>query len=1050
MKNRLILGIATILIVTLLLSSTLQAARYMENLNRGVVAVKVTSGVYVGWRMLGTDPSGIAFNVYRDGVLVNGTPITSSTNYTDAGGLTSSTYYIKPVIGGVEQAATETVSTWATFYKTVPTQTPPGGTTPDAIAYTYTANDCSVGDLDGDSQYELVVKWDPSNSKDNANSGYSGNCILDGYEFDGTRLWRIDLGINIRAGAHYTQFMVYDLDSDGKAEVVCKTAPGTKDGLGANVIMGTDNPLADYRSTAGYILTGPEYLTVFNGQTGANMATVAYDPPRGTVTDWGDNYGNRVDRFLACVAYLDGTQPSVVMCRGYYAKTVLAAWNWRNGQLSQVWKFDSTASGNSAYAGQGNHNLSVGDVDADTFDEIVYGACAIDHDGTGLYTTGLNHGDAMHLSDMDPARPGLEVWQPHETASSAGAGEFRNAGTGSLIWGLASTGDTGRGLAAHIDSLYTGYQFWSSGSGGVRNVAGTVISTTNPSINFATWWDGDLQRELVDVSDGLGKNPKLDKWNGNGVTRLLSLYNYPVAYGSNAINSTKGNPCLSADILGDWREELIYRLADGSGLIIFTTTTATTSRFYTFMHDPQYRLSVAWQNVAYNQPPHTSFYVGAGMATPPVPDIILVGASDTTPPTPNPMTWATVPNAVSTSSISMVATTATDTSGVEYYFANVTDAMHDSGWQASPIFTDTGLAASTLYTYRVIAHDLSTNRNETGWSTEASATTLAPDTTPPTPNPMTFATAPYATGTTTIAMVATTATDASGVEYLFTCTLGGGHSSAWQASTSYTDTGLTPSTSYTYTVTARDLSANQNQTTASAPASATTQASAPTTPTFVAAGTIASGTGTIAPALPSGIATGDVLLLFVETANQAVTISNQNGGTWTAVTNSPQGTGTAASTSATRLTAFWSRYNGTQGAPTVSDSGDHQVGRIVAFRGVVSSGDPWNVTAGGIEATADTSGSIPGATTTVSNTLVVVAIATALPDSSSTTRFSAWTNANLTSVTERTDNSVTAGNGGGLGIATGIKATAGAYGNTAVTLATSSTKGMMSIALKGN
>jgi len=228
-----------------------------------------------------------------------------------------------------------------------------------------------------------------------------------------------------------------------------------------------------------------------------------------------------------------------------------------------------------------------------------------------------------------------------------------------------------------------------------------------------------------------------------------------------------------------------------------------------------------------------------------------------------------------------------------------------------------------------------------------------------------------------------------------------------------------------------------------------TTAAAGTTPTFVVAGTVASGTGTITPALPSGIAVNDILLLFLETTNQAISISNQNGGTWAAVTNSPQGTGTGASSSATRLTVFWSRYNGTQGAPTASDSGNHQLGRIIAVRGAVTSGNPWDVTAGGVEATADTSGAIPGATTTVVNTLIVAAIATALPDATGTANFSAWANSNLTSVTERTDNTVTAGNGGGLGIATGVKATAGAYGNTTVTVGTSARKGMMSIAIKG-
>jgi hypothetical protein len=223
----------------------------------------------------------------------------------------------------------------------------------------------------------------------------------------------------------------------------------------------------------------------------------------------------------------------------------------------------------------------------------------------------------------------------------------------------------------------------------------------------------------------------------------------------------------------------------------------------------------------------------------------------------------------------------------------------------------------------------------------------------------------------------------------------------------------------------------------------------PTAPTFVAAGSVTSGTGTITPALPSGRATNDILLLFVETANQAVSITNQNGGTWAEVTNSPQGTGTAGGTSATRLAVFWSRYNGTQGNPTVSDSGNHTAGRIIAIRGCPTSGNPWDVTAGGVESTSDTSGSIPGATTTVANTLVVAAIATSVPDSTSTAVFSSWANGNLTSITERVDNARSSGNGGAIGVVTGIKATAGAVGNTTVTCASSATKGMMSIAVKG-
>jgi len=295
-------------------------------------------------------------------------------------------------------------------------------------------------------------------------------------------------------------------------------------------------------------------------------------------------------------------------------------------------------------------------------------------------------------------------------------------------------------------------------------------------------------------------------------------------------------------------------------------------------------------------------------------------------------------------------------------------------------------------------------------------------------------------------MTATTGSDPSGpVQYYFDETTGnpGGTDSGWQTSATYNDTGLNAGTQYTYRVQMRDAIPNTGSWSTSQ--SATTPSAVPT---FVAAGAVTSGTSTITPARPAGIVAGDILLLFVETANQACSITNQNGGTWAAVASSPQGTGTAGGTSATRLTVFWSRYNGTQGAPTVSDSGNHTAGRMIAIRNAAASGDPWNVTAGGVEATSDTSGSIPGATTTVNNTLIVAAIATSLPDASNTTTFSSWANANLTSVTERIDNARNSGNGGGIGVVTGLKATAGAYGNTTVTCASSAVKGMISIAIK--
>jgi rhamnogalacturonan endolyase len=351
----------------------------------------------------------------------------------------------------------------------------------------------------------------------------------------------------------------------------------------------------------------------------ANLATTGYIPPRGRGADWGDDRGNRVDRFLAAVAYLDGSRPSVIMCRGYYTRTVLAAWNWRDGSLSNVWTFDSDdgTPGNESYRGQGNHNLRVGDVDGDGKDEIVYGACVIDDNGKGLYTTGLGHGDAIHLSDIDPDRPGLEVFDIHERPRHPNGAEFRDARTGDLIWGKPSP-DVGRGVALDIDPRHRGYEMWASGRGltGLWNVKGEQVSDRKPrSCNFGVWWDGDLLRELLDGN-------RISKWNWqeSSETRLVT------AESCESNNSTKSTPCLCADILGDWREEVLWRTTDGKELRIYTTTIPTEHRLYTLMHDPIYRLSVAYQNVGYNQPTQTGFYLGDGMSQQPQPAIMTTNS----------------------------------------------------------------------------------------------------------------------------------------------------------------------------------------------------------------------------------------------------------------------------------------------------------------------------------------------------------------------------------------------------------------------------------------
>ena len=632
-----IISFLFILSISSLSFSSLRAdTRQMEYLNRGLVAVKVSNGVFLSWRLLGNDDKNIAFNIYKNKTtLVNTTPVTTTTNYVDATGLITDTYTIRPVLNSVEDLSENNaiVTPWQQQYKSIQLNRPANGRTspnkygstgtkatasfPNGQPYGYSPNDCSVGDVDGDGEYEIIVKWDPSNSQDNSYYGITGNVFLDAYKLDGTQLWRIDLGKNIRAGAHYTQFMVYDFDGDGLAELICKTAPGTIDGKGNNVIMNSDDPTADYRckdttqitgsKMLGTIQTGPEYLTLFDGKTGAELNTIAYNPLRGS-SSWGDSYGNRSDRFLACVAYLDGVHPSAVMCRGYYTRACLAAYDVKAKKLVQRWFYDSgTTAGVGAY-GQGNHNLSVADVNGDGKDEIIYGSSAINNDGTLLYRTGLGHGDAMHMSDLDPDIPGLEVWDVHEDAASAYRWEMHDAATGSIIWGGSVTGDNGRGCSADIDSRYRGFEMWSSLSSGTYSCKGVQISTSKPSAdNFRVYWDGDLQDELLD-------GVRITKWTGSGTSTLLS------ASGVSSCNSTKATPNLSADILGDWREEvLLWDTSDSSKLRIYTTTILTTYRLYTLMHDPVYRMGIAWQNAAYNQPPHLGFYIGDGLSNVPQP-----------------------------------------------------------------------------------------------------------------------------------------------------------------------------------------------------------------------------------------------------------------------------------------------------------------------------------------------------------------------------------------------------------------------------------------------
>ncbi len=602
------------------------SAQYvMERLGRGVVAVRSSAiQVYVGWRLFGDDPSGTAFNVYRTSgsstVRLNGTPLTATTNFVDtSAGLTqANTYFVRPVVNGVEQAASAGFTLPANApvrqYLEIPLQLPAGGTV-NGSSYTYSPGDVAPGDLDGDGEYEYVLKWDPSNQQDNANDGYTGPVLLDAYKLNGTRLWRINLGRNIRAGAHYTQFQVYDFDSDGRAELAVKTADGTVSGTGQ--VIG--NASADHRNGVGRILTGPEFLTVFDGQTGAARATVNFQPARGDVNDWGDNRANRSDRFLAGTAYLDGQRPSIIMGRGVYALTRIAAWDFRNGALTQRWLFNSDTAG-SNWSGRGAHSLSVSDVDGNGSQEIIYGGMTINANGTGRYTNSFySQGDALHVGDFIPGRPGKEIWYIYESATVSA--DLRDANTGARIFSKANnTGEEGpgRGVAGDIYAGNAGAEFWGSGIGltNLFNATGGSVGRTPSSANFLAWWDADPVRELLNQN-------RVDKYGTASDSRLLT------ADGASSINGTKATPNLSGDLLGDWREEVVLRSDDNRSLRIYTTIIPATNRFYSFLHDAQYRVALAWQNSAYNQPPHPSFFVGSGMAAPPTPSITFPNA---TPP----------------------------------------------------------------------------------------------------------------------------------------------------------------------------------------------------------------------------------------------------------------------------------------------------------------------------------------------------------------------------------------------------------------------------------
>jgi hypothetical protein len=584
----------------------------MENLDRGVVAVKVSGGVYVGWRMFGYEYTGTdsdtSYNLYKDGTKL--ATVTDSTNYLDAAGTAASKYSVSAVLKGTEGKQSDAVTPWAQQYVSIPLKPP---------ASQYNANDGAPGDLDGDGKLDIVLKWEGS-TKDNSQSGVTDPVYIAGYTLDGKQLWMLNLGPNIRSGAHYTQMSVGDFDGDGKAEFACKTAPGTKDGTGAYLSTGpaaSDDDSADFRNSSGYILTGPEYLTVFAGDTGKELATVNYPVPRGNVGDWGDTYGNRLDRYNGGIAFVSDTgtgktatgRPSIIQQRGYYTRLTMSAYNWRDGALTKVWTFDSNDAANSKAVGQGDHSAMAADVDGDLAQEILTGPLTIGSDGTWHCSSGMGHGDAFDVSELVPGK-GMTAFSIHE---GSGGMDAHDANTCTFYFKTTEAGvDSNRGRADYIGpgdetsaTCYCGS--CNEHLAACATGSTTVAATTSPGSNFVIYWDDDEWREIE---------------NGTSITKgtggtLLS------ATGCASNNGTKSTPTLTADLLGDWREEIVYRESANTALRVYTTTTVTKRRIYTLMHDPTYRAQVAFENASYNQPPHPGFRIAPNMDSPPVPNMYV-------------------------------------------------------------------------------------------------------------------------------------------------------------------------------------------------------------------------------------------------------------------------------------------------------------------------------------------------------------------------------------------------------------------------------------------
>ena len=583
------------------ISASVFAQRPMENLDRGLVAVKVSEGMFLSWRITGQEWYDVKYNVYRGGSKLNAIPLEVS-NFTDSEGTLSSVYTVRTVINGIEGEDSKAASVLADQYLEIKMR----DITRNGYDYNslYSLNDATIADLDGDGEMEVIIK---RMNTDFSVANDSVFTYFEAYKLDGTFLWAIDCGPNLVSSGHVeTNLAAFDFDGDGRAEIVMRTADGTIDGKGK--VIGDANanyrPHVNQTANMQYMTQGPEFLSLFDGLTGEEIDRVEYIP-RGDVNSWGDGYGHRANKFFFGAPYLDGRNPSVLITRGIYTRIVMRTFDVVDKKLIRRWENDFDTNEWPDYYGQGNHNYTIADVDGDGRDEIVYGSMTVDDDGKGLYSTKYGHGDAIHVGDFDPYHKGIEIFACLESSPHWGAA-FRDGATDETFIKYVRGRDCGRCCAGNVTDDFIGAELWAGGNMWSATTR-EKVGTSGGAENFILYWDGDLLQETFDytnvndvTANGYG-TPAVFKYGQGNILEFL---------GTATNNHTKGNPCMQVDIFGDWREELILRTTDDMALRIYTTTEPTEYRNYTLLHDFQYRQAICWQMCGYNQPPHVSYFLG--------------------------------------------------------------------------------------------------------------------------------------------------------------------------------------------------------------------------------------------------------------------------------------------------------------------------------------------------------------------------------------------------------------------------------------------------------